>query len=257
MAGQHRCGSASVIEKVAPATGIILAAGAGRRLGELGNRHSKAMLPVRGHPLIHWVLQSLYGAGIDHLVVVGHPKDEALAEFVDTVRPPVSLVFQSERRGMADALRAAFPIITGEPGWLVSACDSVFMKLELHRLLEVAAIHPECAVIGTLNMGIEATATRSAVILEGDQVVRIVEKPPPGSVGTDLVAAPVYWLPATLLPYCSTPPGSGEFQITDALQRFILASGRVLAVRFSTRLEITYGNDVTPAEAWLDTHMPE
>ena len=42
---------------------VIAAAGAGTRLGALGTRYSKAMVPIAGRPLIDWVLARLRAAG--------------------------------------------------------------------------------------------------------------------------------------------------------------------------------------------------
>lgn len=49
---------------------IILAAGMGRRLGELTNDNTKCMLQVNGVRLIHRILDSLYEAGIRKVVLV-------------------------------------------------------------------------------------------------------------------------------------------------------------------------------------------
>jgi histidinol-phosphate/aromatic aminotransferase/cobyric acid decarboxylase-like protein/choline kinase len=53
--------------------GLILAAGLGRRLGELTRDRTKAMLPVGGRPLLHRALDALVDAGVSRVVVVtGH-----------------------------------------------------------------------------------------------------------------------------------------------------------------------------------------
>src|SRR5512147_2802307 len=94
-----------------PLTAVILSAGAGSRLGELGRRHSKAMLPVAGRPLIDWSIERLRAAGVDRLVVVGHVSDADLEVFLHSSHPDVILVRQGERRGIADALRLALPSV--------------------------------------------------------------------------------------------------------------------------------------------------
>ena len=49
---------------------IILAAGMGRRLGELTNDNTKCMLQVNGVRLIHRILDSIYETGIRRVVLV-------------------------------------------------------------------------------------------------------------------------------------------------------------------------------------------
>ncbi len=58
---------------------VILAAGAGRRLGELGLLTSKAMVPVLGRPLVRWVIERLYEGGVDAQPLPGHGRDEDFA----------------------------------------------------------------------------------------------------------------------------------------------------------------------------------
>jgi histidinol-phosphate/aromatic aminotransferase/cobyric acid decarboxylase-like protein/choline kinase len=63
-----------------PAKAIILAAGAGRRLGPAGERHPKPLLKVNGIPILGNCLASLRRNGIDRVViVVGHLKDQIIA----------------------------------------------------------------------------------------------------------------------------------------------------------------------------------
>ena len=45
--------------------------------------------------------------------------------------------------------------------------------------------------------------------LDGERVVAIVEKPPPGSTATELVAAPLYWLPRAVDRYLSWSAAQG------------------------------------------------
>ena len=106
-------------------------------------------------------------------------------------------------------------------------------------------------MIGVLDMGPEATAARSAVRLEGERVVQIVEKPAPGSIASGLVSMPVYWLPFAFAPHLQKPPPSGEQYISTALAHFISAGGTVLAHTVGDRLEITTAEDVARVEAAL------
>src|SRR5262249_4562893 len=118
-------------------TAVILAAGAGSRLGELGKRYSKPMVPVLGQPLIEWVLRRLATVCIERTIVVGHPSDQGLRAFLAEHHPEAALIEQSERRGIADALRCALPSLADEEGYLACACDSIFHVDDLSRLIAV------------------------------------------------------------------------------------------------------------------------
>ena len=233
-------------------TAIILAAGAGTRLGALGTRYSKPMLPIAGQPLIGWLVTSLRAAGVERLVVVGHASDGHLRDYLHDAQRDAQLVVQSERHGIAEALRIALPIVEEEAGYIACACDSLFDPNDIAQLIARGRTQLNTAVVGVLDMGRAATASRSAVLLDGDRVKQIVEKPAPGSVASGIVAMPAYWLPSAMSGYIEhVRPLGTERYISTALNGFIAAGGTVLAVRMRWRLEVTTAADVEHAEAVL------
>ena len=233
-------------------TAIILAAGAGSRLGELGRRYSKPMLPIADRPLIDWVVARLRAAGVADIVVVGHESDESLANFLTANHPDIRRLTQSARRGIADAVRLALPLVVGERGFVACACDSLFDADDIARLIAVGRQSTDAAAVGVLEMGIDATASRSAVRLDGDRVVEIVEKPLPGVSRSGMVAMPLYWLPRRAALYVeSVAPIGAEAYVSSALNDFIRGGGIVRAVRVRARLEITTAADVAQATAAL------
>jgi len=232
--------------------GVILAAGAGTRLGPLGRRYSKPMLPIAGQPLIGWLVARLRAAGIARLVVVGHASDEALHDYLRDTQSNAQLVIQSERAGIADALRLALPLVAEEAGYLACACDSLFDPHDIAQLIACGRTPPNPAVVGVLDMGRAATTSRSAVLLNGQRVQQIVEKPAPGSVVSGSVALPVYWLPRTMTSYIErVRPLAAERYISTALNDFVAAGGTVRAVRMRSRIEVTTAADVERAKTLL------
>lgn len=231
--------------RAAAPTAVVLAAGAGRRLGDLGRRWSKAMLPIAGRPLIDRVIERLHRGGAADVIVVGHPGDEALAAFLASRHPDVRLAWQPERLGIADAVCRALPLLGNREAFLACACDSLFRPEDIGKILAIGQRCSGEAVVGVVEMGMPATATRSAVLLDSDRIVEIVEKPAPATVCSGTVAAPLYWLPGELKPFLSTPAKSGqETYVSTALNEFIRAGGSVRAFRLAERLEVT-----TPADA--------
>ena len=241
-----------------PLTAIILAAGAGTRLGALGRRHSKPMVPIAGQPLIGWLITRLRAAGVERLVVVGHASDEPLRSYLQDTQGDAQLVIQSERRGIADAVRLALPVVTEDAGYLACACDSLFDSHDIARLIACGRTQPHAAVVGVLEMGRAATATRSAVLLDGERVTQVVEKPAPGSVASAGVALPVYWLPRAMSNYIErVRPLGTERYISTALNDFVAAGGTVLAVRMHGRLEVTTAEDAERADILLRSSQSE
>jgi dTDP-glucose pyrophosphorylase len=231
-------------------TAIILAAGAGSRLGALGRRHSKATLPVSGQPLIAWVMESLRRSGIGSLIVVGHPSDADLARLLRSEHPHVIYVLQPERLGIADALRCALSHVDPQHGYLACACDSIFRPRDIAQLIAVGTRLPTSAAVGVLAMGASATTARSAVRLVDDRVIEIVEKPAAATTTSGLVAMPLYWLPHVFSPYLERVPALGnERYVSTALNEFIRGGGVVSAVPVSERIEVTTAADVANAAA--------
>lgn len=229
---------------------VILAAGAGSRLGALGRRWSKPMLPVAGRPLIDWGIERLLAGGIAELIVVRHAGDAMLAAHLSASWPDAAVAVQDERRGIADALCLALPLLGDAPAYLACACDSLFLPGDVAALIAAGA--GGGAAVGVLDMGAGATAARSAVRLDGDRVTDIVEKPPPGTVPSALVAAPLYWLPRAVDPYLRAPAAAGgERYVSLALAAYARAGGTVRAVRLRERLEVTTAADADALAARL------
>jgi len=234
-----------------PTTAVILAAGAGRRLGELGRPTSKAMVPLLGRPLVQWVWQRLTVAGAQRVVVVAHADDRQLQDFVRQLAPEIRIVLQNERRGIADAVLQALPEVN-EEAYLACACDSLFDVADIGRLIEAGHARPSIAAVAVQEMGVAATATRSAVEVRDSIVVRLLEKPAAGTTASPLVALPLYWLPAAVTPHLREAAlVGGERHVSTALNQFITAGGRVKAITVAHRTEVTTAADVAVAEAEL------
>ena len=67
--------------------GMILAAGAGTRLGELTQTQPKALVDVGGRPLLEWVLQRYEKAGVTRVIVNTHHHDDQIRAFLDSSTP--------------------------------------------------------------------------------------------------------------------------------------------------------------------------
>lgn len=235
---------------------VILAAGAGRRLGQLAQRYTKPMVPVAGRPLIDWVIERLRHAVGGPIVVVAHGDDVALQRFLAVEHQDIEVVLQPTRRGIADALRQALPHLGRHP-YLACACDSLFSEDDLRRLVAAGHAAPGQVVLAVADMGPAATTSRSAVRMSGERVVEIVEKPPAGSAPSGLVAMPLYWLPAQLAPHLDAAiPATGEGYVSTAITLFLRAGGVATVVPVQGRLEVTTAADVEAASRILSRERP-
>lgn len=130
-----------------PPAAVVLAAGKGTRMrSEL----PKVLVPVRGRPMLDYVLEALQAAGIGRIVVVvGYRRD--LIETHLAGRPGVECVVQEQQLGTGHAVRMAEPVLAEHPGpVLVVAGDSPMIQPDsLKRLLaEFTADRAGC-LLGT------------------------------------------------------------------------------------------------------------
>lgn len=93
----------------------------------------KELLPVAGKPLLQWTLEEAAAAGIEHAVVVTSPAKPQIAEFLShrpTIRQSISLVVQSEPRGLGDAITCARAAAVGDE-IAVLLPDNLFSRPEI------------------------------------------------------------------------------------------------------------------------------
>jgi len=96
---------------------MILGAGPGTRLAELGLTVPKVLVPVGGRPLLATQIDYLAEQGVERVVVNAHHLAEAIQLFVAEYVGPVELTVVTEAKllGTAGAVRNALAILTAEP----------------------------------------------------------------------------------------------------------------------------------------------
>jgi bifunctional UDP-N-acetylglucosamine pyrophosphorylase/glucosamine-1-phosphate N-acetyltransferase len=115
---------------------IILAAGKSTRMK---SSRAKPLHEICGKPMLDYVLQACYGAGCDHvLVVVGHGKEDVMAQYADDKR--IVWIEQTEQLGTGHAARMCEPWLkkhhTGDVFILVG--DGPLIRSEVLQTLHKA-----------------------------------------------------------------------------------------------------------------------
>ena len=117
---------------------MILAAGAGTRLSPLTDRMPKALVPVRGRPLLVHVMDRLVAAGATRIIVNTCHHAEQVAAFLDRHTPPgVEIALSHEPDGPYDTgggLLAAAPLFRRNGPFLLHNVD-VLSRIPLDGLL--------------------------------------------------------------------------------------------------------------------------
>ncbi len=235
---------------------VVLAAGRGNRLLPLTNHRSKAMMPVAGKPMIARVLDMLEEGGVERAIVVAHPSDLGLIDYLarSSWAARCQLVYQEQRLGMAHALECASPLLreTGVSEFLLASCDNLCPEGHVAKLV---ARHRERDIEATLTLmwtpGEEATAS-AVVVLRDGLVADIIEKPDLEEIpfcnehGETLSAPPLYALSSRVLDYLPRVPLSrrGEREFPDALRLMIADNGDVGGQMMGKRMTLTNPQDL-------------
>jgi molybdopterin-guanine dinucleotide biosynthesis protein A len=124
-------------------TGVILAGGLGRRMGNI----DKGLQYLRGQPMVHWVVERL-APQVNELLINANQNGERYAAFGHRVVPDQIPDFAGPLAGLHAALSAAtHPLVVTAP------CDSPFLPADLvSRLYSgLTAAHADLAVARTFE----------------------------------------------------------------------------------------------------------
>ncbi len=220
---------------------VILAAGRGTRLGLLTKDRPKSMLPVLGKPMMARVMDRLREAGIRRFVVVIGDQEGAIAAYLTSSWHPeteTKFAIQAMPTGTVDALRLAAAHIDGP--FLVTSVDNLTSTEHVARLIAAFNDTPgQAATLSLLPTTPEQIRISSGVVVEGDRITAIEEKPsdPRGTYASIML----YAFDPQILNYLSKVKVSsrGEREIANAIQLAISDGQRVGYVVTDWRLHLT------------------
>ena len=199
--------------------GVILAGGRGTRLHPLTRITNKHLLPIYDRPMVTYAIEALVSAGVGELMLVtgGTHAGEFFRLLGDGHSHGIDRLFyayQEEEGGIADALGLAERFVGGDRV-VVMLADNVF-----ERSLRAAVGNFERQAGGArilLSREVDEAHLRHLGVaeLDGDRVLRIVEKPeqPP----SDLAVTGLYFYDTAVWEFLPslTPSARGELEITD------------------------------------------
>lgn len=120
-------------------TAVIIAGGQGSRLKPLSNNKPKAMVLIRGRPMLYWVIQWLKRQGIRKLVVGVAYKKNVIVEYLKknaSFGLEVHVSAHTIKGGTAQAFRLAIQRFVTEPYFLAMNCDEI-TNLKITHLVAV------------------------------------------------------------------------------------------------------------------------
>jgi glucose-1-phosphate thymidylyltransferase len=199
--------------------GVVLAGGRGTRLHPLTRITNKHLLPIYDRPMVTYSVEALVKAGIDEIMLVtgGAHAGEFFRLLGDGSEYGVRRLlygYQEREGGIAEALSIAGRFV-GDDRAAVALADNLFER-SIRPAVESFAAQPRGARILLARVEDESHLRHLGVAeLDGDRVVRIVEKPeaprsPYAVTGFYLYDASVFDVISRL-----KPSERGELEITD------------------------------------------
>lgn len=202
--------------------GVILAGGLGTRLHPLTKITNKHLLPIYDRPMIYYPIETLVRAGINDILIVtggNHAGDflKLLGNGKDFGLHHLNYTYQEGEGGIADALSLAEYFADREP-IVVILGDNIIEK-DISKPVRNFRHQGEGAKI--LLKKVEDPQRFGVAELEGDKVVRIVEKPQHPK--SDLIVTGIYMYDAQVFDFTRTlvPSARGELEITDVNNAYI------------------------------------
>ena len=202
--------------------GVVLAGGLGSRLRPLTRVTNKHLLPVYDKPMIFYPIQTLVDAGVteimlvtggnnagDFLRLIGNGEEFGLRG--------MNYAYQKSEGGIADALKLARHFV-GDDKLAVMLGDN-FVQGSIRTAVEDFQRQPHGAKIFLKE--VPNPEEFGVAVLEGDKVVKIIEKPkqPP----SNLAVIGIYLYDSEVFEICETlvPSDRGELEITDVNNEYI------------------------------------
>ncbi len=212
---------------------ILLAAGRGKRLGDLTAHTPKPMLEIAGAPIIAHILEGLAQAGIEHATVVTGYLGEQIEEFCRRFQSKgdhlaITTVRQPTLNGTGGAMIAAIPFIGADPRFVLGWGD-VLMDHEFYHRFMMQANASDYDLLLSVNRVSDPCAGAAVYVDAEMRVERIVEKPPRGTSATNWNNAGLFASTRTLLDYVARlkPSPRGELELPAAIAAMI-EDGRIV-----------------------------
>ncbi|MFQ6050242.1 MAG: nucleotidyltransferase family protein [Candidatus Hydrothermarchaeota archaeon] len=202
---------------------VILAAGKGKRLMPITERIAKPLLPIDGKPVIEQIVISLKKLGFKRIfIIIGHLGNQIEKYLGNGSKYNIKIEYRRQvPLGTAHALRCVENDIKGD--FLVTASDSIFPLSHIRDLVKKHKKERCDATISLKKVNIKDIPSMSTVTLQGDRILKIVEKPKKGQVLSNISASPLYVFGDVVFDFLKDVRISerGEYELQDAIQKMI------------------------------------
>lgn len=205
--------------------GVILAAGLGSRMGELGKRCPKPLQEVGGYPIISYQINYMKKLGINEVIIVVGYLGEMIEKYLGNgskYEMQIKYVRQEKRLGIAHAIGQLEGLI--DCPFLLFLGDIFFIPNDLNKMLEKFYQRCASAVLAVKKETDPKEIQKNfAVILhENGMIRRVIEKP--RFIPTDRKGCGIYLFDIFIFDMIRQTPRTAmrdEYEITTAIQKLI------------------------------------
>jgi glucose-1-phosphate thymidylyltransferase len=210
-----------------PLKGLILSGGAGTRLRPITHTSAKQLVPVANKPVLFYGIEALVEAGVKEIGIIIAPEtgDEIREAAGDGAAfgAEITYIVQDAPKGLAHAVLTAEEFIGGSP-FVMYLGDNLLADGLKGLVATFRESGPDALILLT---PVSDPSSYGVAELDGEQVVRLVEKPkdPPSNlalVGVYLFTPLIFEAARSL-----EPSWRGEYEITEAIQKLIEDGRRV------------------------------
>ena len=202
--------------------GILLAGGAGSRLGPLTVSTSKHLLAVHDKPMIYYSFSTLLMTGVTEIALIHNPRDklgyEALLGDGSDFGVKITYIEQAKPLGISHAFIVAKGFLDGDSCALILG-DNIFYGAGLGTSLHaVAKDHSHGALV--FLKSVSNPQDYGVAQLEGDGIASVVEKPTEPT--SNLAITGLYFFDEKCVSMAESlePSNRGELEITHIIERY-------------------------------------
>lgn len=172
-------------------TAVILCGGQGVHLRPFTYELPKAMIPVKGRPLLEHIIDGLRDQGIrDIVLTIDYLGDKIQQHFGDGAKfgVKITIVPAAKPVGTGGSLRTAAKRIGDQPFLLLYG--DVLAKVDYRDLIDFHAEHKKLVTMAVTSVADPSAS--GAVGLRGARVVSFTEKPKAGPATSRLISAGIF-----------------------------------------------------------------
>ena len=211
--------------------GVILVAGKGSRLYPVTKAIAKPLLPLANRMTVEYAFDKLKECGITEIcLVVGENEQEMRTALGDGSKFGVALTYvvQEKPLGLANAVGYAKDFV-GDDDFVLYLGDAIYSD-SLQPFIE--QFKNAGAANLNLVMHVEDPRRFGVANLDGDRIVKLVEKPAVPESNWAMAAMYVFGTQLWRVLPDLKPSARGEFEITDAIQMMVERGEMVIAGKY-------------------------